>query len=117
MVDGAALNSGKHSKVAICPSCRMPLERGQRGRERVSIVLERHYRVFPLCRPLEATTPETVASLIVDLSDRLPYRAVEHEAPTPPSSAQPDPLARCAALCLNPIIFLLRLVSDNPIRI
>jgi len=84
LVDGAALNSGKHSKVAICPSCRTPLERGQRGREKVSIVLERHYRVFPLCRPLEATTPVTVASLIVDLSDRLPYRAVEHEALAPP---------------------------------
>jgi hypothetical protein len=117
LVDDAALNSGKHSKVAICPSCRTPLERGQRGRERVSVVLERHYRVFPLCRPLEATTPETVASLIVDLSDRLPYRAVEHEAIAPPPSSQPGPLARCAALCLNQIIFLLRLVSDYPIRI
>ena len=80
-VDAAALNSGKPGKVVFCPSCRAPLERGHRGREKVSSVLERHYRVLPLCRPLEATTPETVVSLIVDLSDRLPYRAVEHEAP------------------------------------
>ncbi len=103
-VDAAALNSGKPGKFVVCPSCRAPLERGQRGRERVSSVLERHYRVLPLCRPLEATTPETVVSLIVDLSDRLPYRAVEHEAPLSfPRRARGQQPGPAACLCAHAV--------------
>jgi hypothetical protein len=70
------------SKVVFCPTCQVGLERGQRGREKRYSVLERHYRVLPVCRPAEEVTPATIASLIVDLSDRLPYRAVVRKVNT-----------------------------------
>ena len=82
MVERDKLLPGKSGKRVVCPTCRVSMERGQKGREKVSSVLERHYRFSAVCRPLEATTPLTVASLIIDLSDRLPYRAVEHEVCT-----------------------------------
>lgn len=72
----AALLPGKHGRLVHCATCKAALERGQRGREKKSTVLERHYMVVPSCRPLDQTTPATVASRIIDLSDRLPYRAV-----------------------------------------
>ena len=70
------------SKLVVCPTCQVGLERGQRGREKKYSVLERHYRVLPVCRPAEEVTPATIASLIVDLSDRLPYRAVVRKVNT-----------------------------------
>ena len=70
------------SKLVFCPTCQVGLERGQRGREKKNSVLERHYRVLPVCRPADEVTPATVASLIVDLSDRLPYRAVVRKVNT-----------------------------------
>ena len=70
------------SKLVFCPTCQVGLERGQRGREKKNSVLERHYRVLPVCRPADEVTPTTIASLIVDLSDRLPYRAVVRKVNT-----------------------------------
>lgn len=74
--DDAPTAQGKHGKLVYCATCKVALERGQRGRERKSTVLARHYAAVPSCRPLDQTTPAIVASLIIDLSDRLPYRAV-----------------------------------------
>jgi len=74
--EGASNVRVKSGKCVSCPTCNLALERNHRGREQVSRVLERHYVHHPACRPLEETTPGTVASRVVDLSDRLPYRAV-----------------------------------------
>jgi len=74
--DGESNVRVKSGKSVSCPTCNLALERNHRGREQVSRVLERHYVHRPACRPLEETTPGTVASRIIDLSDRLPYRAV-----------------------------------------
>ena len=54
------------------------LERSWAGKrwEKGSVALERHYRLSPSCRPLSEITPATLAGLIIDLSDRLPYCAV-----------------------------------------
>jgi hypothetical protein len=61
-------------KVVVCPTCKVTVERAHR--EKKNACLERHYLSVPSCRPLEDTTPQTIATLIIDLSDRLPYKAV-----------------------------------------
>eukprot|EP00960_Hanusia_phi_P024011 708166-Hanusia_phi.AAC.2 len=61
---------------AVCPSCKAIVERGKGGREKLTRVLEKHFHTSPLCRPLDKTTPRIVAAIVLDLSDRLPYKAV-----------------------------------------
>ncbi len=53
---------------ALCPSCGAGVP-----------VLEDHYRLSPLCRPPREITPYWVSGLVLDLSDRIPYRAVTHK--------------------------------------
>mmetsp|Transcript_489 Transcript_489/g.1023 ORF Transcript_489/g.1023 Transcript_489/m.1023 type:complete len:545 (-) Transcript_489:337-1971(-) len=53
---------------ALCPGCGAGVP-----------ALEDHYRLSPLCRPPREITPYWVSGLVLDLSDRIPYRAVTHK--------------------------------------
>jgi len=48
----------------------------QLNRETAASALERHYRAAPSCRPVADATPTTIVNLVLDLSDRIPYRGV-----------------------------------------
>ena len=56
------------SKTVLCPCCGVVVQ-----------VLEDHYRLSPQCQPPDEITPYWVSGLVLDLSDRIPYRAVMHK--------------------------------------
>uniref|UniRef100_A0A7S4PJX1 CW-type domain-containing protein n=1 Tax=Guillardia theta TaxID=55529 RepID=A0A7S4PJX1_GUITH len=74
--DSSGVKRNAKRGYAVCPSCKSIVERGKGGREKLTRVLEKHFHASPLCRPIDKTTPRIVAAIVLDLSDRLPYRAV-----------------------------------------
>jgi hypothetical protein len=66
--DTPVTNSETQTAKKLCPSCGA----GVQG-------LEEHYRLSPQCQPSKEITPNWVSGLVLDLSDRIPYRAVTHK--------------------------------------
>lgn len=64
----SAQSQSHTSKKVLCPNCGVGVQ-----------ALEDHYRLSPQCQPSREITPYWVSGLVLDLSDRIPYRAVTHK--------------------------------------
>jgi len=62
-----------------CKTCQASVT--QLNRETAASAFERHYRAAPACRPVADATPTTIVNLVLDLSDRIPYRGVINTDP------------------------------------
>jgi len=69
---GKAQRRHPPKRIHTCPTCGTRLEHTRGSREK-------HFRLYPACRPPEEMKPHIAAGLVLDLSDRLPYRAMQRK--------------------------------------